>query len=124
MRLSSDELKDLLQREAVRKRNPDLSRPHFSSGSAPVLEPTPSDGALGAAQVQATDPASFRVCVVSVRKRLLDEDNLSEKYLIDLCRYSRIIPDDCPEKTKIETSQRKCGKDEPEHVEITVERIP
>jgi hypothetical protein len=87
------------------------------------VEPDPGDGTLAAPQVQATDEASFRVGVVTVRKRLLDEDNICEKYVVDLCRYAGILPDDCPQKTKIVTTQRKCGPDEPEHVEIIIERL-
>lgn len=58
--------------------------------------------------------------VTSVRKCLLDEDNLCEKYHVDCLRYSGIIPDDSPDKVRIETTQRKAAKGEEEHTLIEV----
>jgi len=57
---------------------------------------------------------------VSVRKRLLDPDNLAEKWLLDCLRYCRAIRGDEPEKISIETTQRKATKGEIEHTEIAV----
>ena len=62
----------------------------------------------------------FLVCVTSVRKRLLDEDNLCEKFHVDLCRYAGCIPSDAPECAKIEVSQRKAKRGEIEHTVIEI----
>lgn len=75
---------------------------------------------LDAPQVKAPGSGRYVVCVTSVRKRLLDEDNLAEKFHIDALRYAGLISGDSPDKTKILTSQRKCEKDEKEHIEITI----
>jgi hypothetical protein len=87
------------------------------------VEPDIVNVALGAASIQKTDPQRFLVCVCSVRRRLLDEDNGCEKFLVDQLRYFGAIPDDNPQLTKIETTQRLCCGGEPEHVEITVDKL-
>lgn len=90
--------------------------------TAPIVEPTPVDDALGEAPLQKTNESRFRVCLCSVRKRLLDEDNLAEKFIVDQLRYAALIPDDCPETCQIDVSQRLCHAGEPEHVTITIYR--
>ena len=71
-------------------------------------------------EVEKRTGLKFLVRVTSVRKILRDEDNLCEKYHIDLLRYAGIISGDEAGKTKIETSQRKAIKGEQERVEIEV----
>ena len=60
------------------------------------------------------------VRVTSVRSRLIDEDNLCEKYHVDCCRYAGLIPDDSPDLVRIETRQRKTLKGEEECTAIEV----
>lgn len=103
--------------ERQRQRNREYSR------SATVVEPAPCDDPLGSPPLQETNPQRIIVRVCSVRERLLDEDNLAEKFVVDALRYCGLIPDDCPETTKIEVSQRKCGKGEPEFVTVVIEPI-
>lgn len=62
----------------------------------------------------------FLVRVTSVRKRLIDEDNLCEKYAVDCCRYAGLLPGDGPGETKIEVAQRKAGEAEGEHTVIEI----
>lgn len=90
---------------------------------AAKLESNPSDAPLEKKEVQRPDCERFLVRVESVRKRLLDEDNLCPKYVVDLCRYAGIIPCDSPEKVSIETRQRRCKKGEQEKIEITVDKL-
>jgi hypothetical protein len=127
MNLTPEQLNALLQRKSISERNPELrsplSDPDTREGKAPKLEPAFGDVALGEASIQKANSARFRVCVCSVRKRLLDEDNLCEKYLVDQCRSKGFIPDDCPATTKIEVSQRRAAVDEEEHVEIIISKI-
>lgn len=87
------------------------------------MERDPGNGAVGKIQVQAAVGGKFLVRVTSVRKRLLDEDNICEKFAVDCCRHAGLIPTDAPGKTKIETSQRKAEKDEQEHTEIIIQQI-
>ena len=46
--------------------------------------------------------------------------NLSVKWLLDACRYARIIRGDEPEKITLEVTQRKCAKGEREHTIIEI----
>ena len=78
---------------------------------------------LAAGKVEEGDPAKFLVSVISYRKRLLDEDNLSEKYMVDCLRYAGLIPCDSPDRVSIKASQVKVGKDEPEKTLIRIVQI-
>lgn len=77
-------------------------------------------GTLGPPQVKVPTGQHFLVVVTSYRKRLLDEDNLIEKYHVDLCRYAGILPADSPGTAKIEVKQEKVGPKEPERVSIQI----
>jgi hypothetical protein len=76
---------------------------------------------LAKSEAEKGNPERVLVRVTSVRKRLIDEDNLAEKYHVDCCRYAGLIHGDEPSKTKIEVCQRKAEKGEAEHtiLEIT-----
>jgi len=93
---------------------------HRDPGTLPLVERNPSDGALGQRQIQAIPPGRVLVRVTSFRTRLLDEDNLCEKYYIDLCRYAGIIRQDHPGAATIEVRQKKIGPKEPEFVRIEI----
>ena len=75
---------------------------------------------LATDEVQIGTRHRFLVRTTSVRKRLLDEDNLCSKYTTDLLRYAGIISGDEAGITKIETTQRKAEKGEAEKVIIEV----
>jgi len=64
--------------------------------------------------------ARIHLRIVSVRKRLLDPDNLVPKWTIDALRYCGIIPGDEPEKITLETLQRKAAKGEEEHTIVEI----
>lgn len=87
------------------------------------LESDSSDAALDSKEVQGRISQKFLVRVTSIRKRLLDEDNLCEKYHVDLCRYAGIIPCDEADKVKIEVCQKKAGKEDVEKTIIEVFEI-
>jgi len=84
------------------------------------LESDSGHAPLGQKKVQGQAGPGFLVRTTSIRKRLLDEDNLCAKYSTDLLRYCGAIPDDSPQQVKIETSQRKAEKGEEEHTLIEV----
>ena len=90
------------------------------SSADTIVERCPSHEPLAKEEVQRSTGASFLIRVTSVRKRLLDEDNLCEKYHVDLCRYAGVLPDDAPGTCRIETTQRKAAKGEAEHSVIEV----
>lgn len=90
------------------------------SGKTPKLERAHGHGSLEAPQAKEANPERVLIRFVSVRKRLLDPDNLSEKWLLDCLRYCGIIRGDEPEKITLETTQRKCQRGEAEHTEISI----
>lgn len=87
------------------------------------LESNPCNAALGQKEVQGRIGQKFLVRITSIRKRLLDEDNLCEKYHVDLCRYCGALPTDTPDEVKIEVCQKKAGKKEPEKTIVEVFEI-
>ena len=91
-----------------------------NAGKVAKLESDTGNAPLEAKKVQGQHSGRVLVRVTSRRKRLLDEDNLCEKYHVDLCRYAGVLSDDAPERTKIEVSQTKCRKGEPEEITIEV----
>lgn len=98
--------------------SPDLLA--YNSRQVAIMERDSGNKPLAKKKFQKRTGEKVLVRVTSVRKRLLDEDNLCEKYHIDLCRYSGVISGDEAGKTKIETAQRKTEKDEEEKVIIEV----
>lgn len=91
-----------------------------NSGPHAELERHPSDGTLGKRQIQNLAPSGVLIRLTSYRTRLLDEDNLCEKYLVDCCRYAGLIRQDDPRAAKIEVRQEKVGHGEPEFVRIEI----
>lgn len=121
--MTLDEYRALLAKPGVADRNPELSNPHLHRRQAPIVEPDIGDVSLGKASLQKANRPRFRVTVHSVRKRLLDEDNGCEKFLVDQLRYAGLIANDNPALTTISTTQRRCEEGEPEHVEITIDLL-
>lgn len=95
-----------------------------NAGKATKLERDSGDAPLEKKKVQRPASQRFLVRITSVRKRLLDEDNLCAKYHCDLCRYASggTFGDEAGE-TKIETTQRKAEKGEEESVIIEIFEI-
>jgi hypothetical protein len=115
--MSPEKLKQLFPNASA-----DLLAANCPEGSRQNAEPqsTVRPSALAAAQGEARNPGRFLVRVTSVRKRLLDEDNLVAKYHIDCCRYAGLIPGDDPASASIQVRQRKCAKGEEEHTVVEI----
>jgi hypothetical protein len=94
-----------------------------NAGKVAKLERDSGNAPLEAKKNQRSASSRFLVRIESRRKRLLDEDNICEKYLVDLLRYSGIIANDSPDQCRIEVSQTKCRKGEPEEITIEVFQI-
>ncbi len=94
------------------------------SRTAPKLERPLGNAALGQGKGEEKDSGRVHLRIVSVRKRLLDPDNLSPKWTIDALRYCGIIRGDEPEKITLEVTQRKAAKTEAEHTVIEIYSIP
>ena len=108
--------------ESVRRRNPALY-PISCVEQSPVVECSAGIGALAESKVEEGDSVRFLVVVESFRIRLLDEDNLCEKYHVDCCRYAGLIPDDAPGKAKIEVYQTKVKTKDEEKTVLTITRL-
>jgi len=76
--------------------------------------------ALAKGKAEEGDSRFYVVRVTSIRKRLIDTDNLVPKWHVDSLRYAGILPDDAPERARIETSQRKIQEGEEEHTQISI----
>lgn len=86
----------------------------------PILERHLPNEPLAADQAQESHPGIYSVHVTSYRRRLLDEDNLCEKFHVDALRYAGILPSDAPQSCHIQTTQKKvCTKAE-EKTEIVI----
>lgn len=83
------------------------------------LRPRP----LAKGKAEKPDTGKFLVRVTSFRRRLLDEDNLCEKYHVDCARYAGLLPGDDPSQARIETRQEKVRSKEEERTEIVIERL-
>lgn len=91
------------------------------TGTPAKLERDIGDGTVGKVPVQKGVSGHFLVRVTAFRTRLLDEDNLCEKFHIDLLRYaSGGAFGDAPGTTKIEVCQEKVKDGEREEVRIEV----
>ena len=100
----------------------DYGKPYIESdGQIAKLERTACDEPLatGKGKKEASGRVHFKF--VSVRKRLIDPDNVSVKWLLDCCRRIGLVAGDEHDKVTIETAQRKAEKSEEEHtiIEIT-----
>jgi hypothetical protein len=97
-------------------------------GCAPVkpavMESRPRPKQVGPRKIKEVDPRKFHVVVTNYRRRLLDEDNLCEKYVVDCVRYARIIPGDAPQTTHIEVRQCKVDSESDERVEVDISELP
>lgn len=87
---------------------------------SPELERNPRARTLGKSKAKDGNSKRLLVRVTSIRRRLIDEDNLCEKYVVDCCRYAGLLPGDGPGETKIEVGQRKAGKEEAEGTLIEI----
>ena len=115
----TDAMRRCMHREAT-LRKPNANNNTNDTGKAAITKCATSNAALVETQVQGRTGDRILIRIESVRKRLLDEDNLVSKYHTDLCRYSGLIPSDAPGVCKIETTQRKAEKGEEERTEITI----
>lgn len=112
------ELGFVLHSDGIWRKEPRV--PDRDTRQTPIVERHLGHGAVGEVQVQTGVGGRFFVRVKSFRKRLLDEDNLCEKYHCDLCRYAGILPSDAPGTAKIEVCQQKVGFKEREFVRIEI----
>ena len=88
------------------------------------MERNPSTRTLAKNEGEEGRAGRVHLRIVSIRKRLLDPDNISVKWLIDCLRYSKIIRGDEPDKITLQVEQRKCSKGEAETTKIYITLPP
>lgn len=91
-----------------------------SQRADPQLERGNEHAPVCAEEVQGSRGQRFLVLVTSYRRRLLDEDNLCEKFHVDCCRHAGLLPDDSAKTTRIETRQILVKDDEDLRTEIEI----
>lgn len=111
-----------------------LARPNYTlghamsyprnTGAAPILESDMRPRALGKGKAKEGHSGRVLVRVTAYRVRLLDEDNLCEKYHVDCCRYAGLLSGDDPSQAKIETGQVKVKRKQDERVLIEISPLP
>ncbi len=69
------------------------------------------------------NPVRVHVCVTSVRRRLIDPDNLCAKYFIDCLRYAGFIKDDSAEHITLSVRQSKAATKAAEKTVIEIRAI-
>ena len=75
------------------------------------LERDPQRPPLPTGEVEEGNPERVHVRIISVRKRLIDPDNLSGKTLTDCLRNAGFLLDDNAEEISYQIEQRKPRKD-------------
>jgi len=114
-------------REQILKRYPNANERFIqrvidadSAGPVAIVERPAVSAPLETVKNQKGPAGRIFIRFVSVRKRLLDPDNICEKYLLDCLRYTRLISGDEPEKVSIQTTQRKCQQGESEKTIVEI----
>lgn len=100
----------------------DYGKPNTENhGQIAKLERTACDEPLATGKGKKEAPGRVHFKFISVRKRLIDPDNVSVKWMLDCCRRIGLVAGDEHDKVTVETSQRKAEKGEEEHtiIEIT-----
>ena len=121
MKITKEELERILRKNpALAKLNEEVD---FSIKSTRKVTKLECDQEKSLAQATPDDEwgdPRYLVCIKSVRKHLLDRDNVCEKMHVDCLRYAKVIPGDAPDQTDIKTPQRKPKKGEEEYFVIEV----
>lgn len=89
----------------------------------PVVERAPRARPLAARKAEGPNPTRVLVRVTSFRRRLLDEDNLAEKYFCDCARYAGLLQGDSPAEAQIEARQVKVARKENERTEVEISEM-
>ena len=86
-----------------------IARNASADSQAPDPEPKRPlrDEPLAKSEGEKENPDRVRIRVISLRRRLIDPDNLCPKYHVDCLRYGGFIRNDTAHDVILEVSQRK-----------------
>lgn len=94
-----------------------------SQASGPKPQRTVRNESLAKGEGEKENPDRVRIRIVSLRRRLIDPDNLCPKYHVDCLRYAGFIRNDTADDIVLEVSQRKVESKADECTLIEVEPI-
>ena len=115
----TDAMRRCMHRETT-LRKPNANHNTNNTGETAKLEQDTRYGTLAEKPIETRSTGRVHIRFESVRKRLLDPDNICEKWTLDCLRYIGVICGDEPDKITLETSQRKAEKGEEERTEIVI----
>lgn len=110
MRLTPDEFNQILRQGKVTVERTVL--PAKSKIQTAKPEQIVLNESLGENGGEAQGSKRVHVRITSLRKRLIDPDNITVKWIIDCLRYADLIKDDREKDITLEVSQKKAEKDE------------
>jgi len=114
----TDAMRRCMHREPTLK--PNANHQTNNPGTIAKLEQDTRHGSLAEKPIETHTASRVHIRFESVRKRLLDPDNICEKWTLDCLRYIGVIRGDEPDKITLETTQRRANKGEEERTEITI----
>jgi len=106
---------DTLQRKFMRGKTI-LPAKSKSRDSKP--KPTIRDGALAKTKGEKKNTGRVLVRITVFRKRLTDPDNNNCKWIIDCCRYAKLLHDDREQDVALEIRQEKTRGEEETLIEL------
>jgi hypothetical protein len=109
-----------LQEHQERPRKGRKAKAGNPTADHPELERCAAITAMGQGFTEGANRQRYLVRVTSFRRRLIDEDNLCEKFAVDCCRNAGVLPDDAPGTTKIEVTQQKVSEEAQERTLIEI----
>jgi len=115
----TDAMRRCMHRETT-LRKPNANHNPNDTRTPAKLEQDTWHGSLAKKPIETHTTSRVHIRFESVRKRLLDPDNICEKWTLDCLRYIGVIRGDEPDKITLETTQRRASKGEEEHTEITI----
>jgi hypothetical protein len=124
--MTEDELRRLFpnaSRSCLELNNETTCVPVGDPRPVAVVERDPKHEPVGASEPPGAHSTHLLVSIKSVRKRLLDTDNLVGKEICDVCRYAGILDSDAPDKATVQVSQRKVRPGEKERTIVEIYEI-
>lgn len=108
-------MNDEITERKLRRLFPNAAESFIKSNSdsrkSSKLEQGTKNEPLVADKVKERDTGAGFILITDFRKRLLDDDNLCEKFHVDALRYSGYIKNDSRKQYKIFTTQEKLSKE-------------
>ena len=109
------ERRDLIKKRTVGRKTILPAKGESSDGES---EPPVRDGALAKTTGEKKNTGRVLVRITVFRKRLTDPDNNNCKWIIDCCRYAKLLHDDREQDVTLEIRQEKTRGEEETLIEL------